>query len=151
MTIASAAALAGCLLYATFLLRRALDRLALTLGLCAAGVLWLASTIEAYSYFDVLMQATSAADSGDRNTLRWTGQTTVSVLWALYSSALVAGGLRHQVAALRWGGLALFGLTVLKVSLFDIASLEGGYRAIALLVLGVLLLAAAWAYQRMSR
>lgn len=148
---ASAAALAACLLYATFLLRRALDRLALTLGLCAAGVLWLASTIEAYSYFDVLMQATSAADSGDRNTLRWTGQTTVSVLWALYSSALVAGGLRHQVAALRWGGLALFGLTVLKVSLFDIASLEGGYRAIALLVLGVLLLAAAWAYQRMSR
>lgn len=148
---ASAAALSACLVYATFLLRRQADKLALAFGLCAAGVLWLASTIEAYSYFDVLMQATSAADSGDRNALRWAGQTTVSVLWALYSSALIAGGLRRGVAALRWSGLALFGLTVLKVSLFDLASLDGGYRAVALLVLGVLLLAAAWAYQRISR
>jgi uncharacterized membrane protein len=75
----------------------------------------------------------------------------LSVLWAVYAAALVGGGLRFSKPLLRWTGLALFGLTVLKAFFVDIPALQGFYRVIALITVGVLLLAVGWAYQRISR
>ena len=148
---ASAAALTACLLYAAFRLRDGSRRLALGLGLSAAAVAWLASTIEAYSYFDVLLREMPDPSAADRRALRWSGQLTVSVIWSIYSAALIGLGLARKTVALRWAGLGLFGLTVLKAFFVDITVLEGGYRVIALFVLGALLLGAGWAYQRVSK
>ena len=148
---ASAVALAACLLYAAFRLKDGARRLALGLGLSAAAVAWLASTIEAYSYFDVLLREIPDPSGAERRALRWSGQMTVSMIWSIYSAALIGLGLARKVVALRWAGLGLFGVTVLKAFFVDITVLEGGYRVIALFVLGALLLGAGWAYQRVSK
>jgi uncharacterized membrane protein len=61
---------------------------------------------------------------------------------------LAAAGFLLRSAAIRWGSLALFALTVIKAMLIDIAALEQFYRIIVFFVLGVLLLLVAWAYHR---
>ena len=148
---ATAAALFACLGFATFLLRQERPRFAMGLGLCAGAVLWLASTIEAYSYFDVLVREAPADATEVRTALRWSGQLSISLVWTLFAAASVGGGMLGKVAALRWSGLALFCLTALKVLLVDVGTLPGAYRVVALLALGSLLVGAAWAYQRRSR
>jgi uncharacterized membrane protein len=57
-------------------------------------------------------------------------------------------GLVRDRRRLRLGGLALLGLTVAKVYAFDLAALESVYRVGSFLALGLLLLAGAFAYQR---
>ena len=148
---ASAAALAACLLASATMIRGQLVRHALGLGLSAVGVLWIASTFEAYSYFASLARETPQAAQAEYDALIWAGQATVSVIWAVFASGSVAAGMRSGIAPVRWTGLGLFGITVCKALLVDIDQLEGGYRVAALLVLGLLLVCAAWAYQRVSR
>ena len=72
----------------------------------------------------------------------------ISVLWMLCASALLFAGVRASQAALRWQGLALFGLATVKVFLFDLAFLTGFYRIGSSIALGVLLLAVSFVYQR---
>ncbi|HJZ69612.1 MAG TPA: DUF2339 domain-containing protein, partial [Blastocatellia bacterium] len=71
-----------------------------------------------------------------------------SVLWSVYAGVLAAAGFIRRTAGVRWAALALFGLTIIKVMFVDIAELKQFYRIIAFLVLGVLLLAVAWRYQK---
>jgi uncharacterized membrane protein len=54
----------------------------------------------------------------------------------------------RRSAALRWAALALFGLTVIKAMLVDIAELQQLYRIIVFFVLGLLLLSVAWGYHK---
>jgi uncharacterized membrane protein len=83
--------------------------------------------------------------------IRWFGQSVLSVVWSLYAAGLVAAGFGWKRALLRWTGLLLFGLTLLKVVTIDMAELEQIYRIVAFLALGLLLLGVAWAYQRIAR
>jgi uncharacterized membrane protein len=73
---------------------------------------------------------------------------TISLLWTLYATALVVSGVRLKAVALRWQGLALFGLTTLKVFLFDLGYLSGFYRIGSSIALGVVLLIVSFLYQR---
>src|SRR5205823_5945767 len=75
-------------------------------------------------------------------------QLTLSLLWTAYSAALVVTGVRRAVAGLRWQGLALFGIVVAKVFLVDLSYLSGGYRVLSSIVLGIVLLAVSFLYQR---
>ena len=120
----------------------------------------LGSSFEAYSYFDTQAQAITrattrnpgpagfAAASEAARQLRWGGQLSLSMLWSLYAGLMTAAGFRLQLRAWRVAGLALFGLTLVKGVLLDIAELREFYRIIALLALGVVLLVVAWKYQR---
>jgi len=72
----------------------------------------------------------------------------VSVLWTLYASGLMFFGVHRAVAGLRWQGLALFGLTTLKVFLSDLSFLNGFYRIASSIALGVVLLGVSFIYQR---
>ena len=116
----------------------------------AAGVLWLGSSDEVYSYFSSqadIVQPGRDAVSEARN-LRWSGQLALSVLWSLFAGGMTAVGFRMQVGALRVAGLVLFGITLAKVVFFDMSELQQFYRILALLALGLVLMAVAWAYQR---
>src|SRR5262249_19840016 len=64
----------------------------------------------------------------------------VSLFWTLYASLLVALGVRIKSAFLRWQGLALFGLTTLKVFFMDLSDLSGFYRILSAIALGIVLL-----------
>jgi len=76
------------------------------------------------------------------------GQLTLSLLWTAYSTALVVTGVRRAVSGLRWQGLALFGIVVAKVFFLDLSYLSGGYRVLSSIVLGIVLLAVSFLYQR---
>jgi hypothetical protein len=76
------------------------------------------------------------------------GQALLSGLWALTGVAALVVGLVRDRAALRLGALALLGVTVGKVFLFDLASLTSLYRVASFIALGLLLLGGAFAWQR---
>ncbi len=145
-------ALAACLAGAAYLYGRARARAALIAGLVGFGVLWIGSSVEAFTYFSVQAQAIDNVPRPDAvealRRLQWAGQLALSLLWSTYAALFTAAGFRRQIRALRSTGLLLFGITLAKVACVDIWELRQFYRIVALLALGLVLLGAAWIYQR---
>ena len=86
-------------------------------------------------------------DYADRSAILAEG-LTISLLWTLYATALLVAGVRARLVGLRWQGLALFGLTTLKVFFADLDNLSGFYRIASSIALGIVLLIVSFLYQR---
>ncbi|MFO0931590.1 MAG: DUF2339 domain-containing protein [Planctomycetota bacterium] len=80
-----------------------------------------------------------------------TRRALVSVYVALHTSAVLGIGFRRRDRVLRWLALAGYGAVVVKVGLFDLASVETPVRVLVTGCLGAILLAAAGAYARRMR
>jgi uncharacterized membrane protein len=121
------------------------DRTALT---TAAGIalLYLVS-IGIVSAF----QPDAGIATGGTLTVREQGQAILSAVWSLLGLGLLWAGLRRDLRPLRLGGFALLAVAVGKVFFYDMAALERGYRVLSFVVLGLFLLAGAYAYQRLRR
>ncbi|HLK66562.1 MAG TPA: DUF2339 domain-containing protein [Bryobacteraceae bacterium] len=129
-------------------------RFQLIISLVAVGVLWIGTSVDAYAYFQVQSDAIDVRSPGAAETvkqLQWAGQLSLSILWSIFAGAMTAAGFRLHQKGWRVAGLVLFGITLLKVVFVDITVLEQFYRILALLALGLVLLGAAWAYQRVVR
>jgi uncharacterized membrane protein len=74
--------------------------------------------------------------------------TGISILMAVYASALVVAGVALRSALNRILGLGLFALVILKLYLLDVWSLSRGFRITAFLALGGLLLLVSYLYSR---
>lgn len=74
----------------------------------------------------------------------------VSAAWALQAMALVALGFIRRDRALRYLGICLFAVTVGKVTLIDMSTLEKVYRIVSFISSGLLLLLAGYCYNRFS-
>jgi uncharacterized membrane protein len=72
----------------------------------------------------------------------------ISVLWTLFSIALMLLGFRYQQVRLRLVSLGLFGVTVLKVFLADMANVSTPFRIVSFVVLGLMLIGASYLYYR---
>jgi uncharacterized membrane protein len=70
------------------------------------------------------------------------------VLWTIYATVLILLGVQQKSALLRWQALALFGLVVVKVFIYDLASLDRAYRILSFLVLGTLLMVVSFLYTK---
>jgi uncharacterized membrane protein len=75
-------------------------------------------------------------------------QMGLSLLWTVLACLLILVGVRKSSSALRWQGLVLLGITVIKVFIFDLSFLERAYRIASFLVLGLVLLAVSFWYQK---
>jgi len=75
-------------------------------------------------------------------------QLALSIIWALYASALVVVGIVKKVRIVRLLGILLFGITTVKAFFFDLSGLETLYRIISFLVLGLVLLIMSYLYNR---
>ncbi len=75
----------------------------------------------------------------------------LSALWAAYAIIGVAVGMAGRVRLVRLGGLALFWVTIFKVFVVDSFELTQGYRVASFIILGALLLATGYLYQRYRR
>ena len=84
-------------------------------------------------------------------TVREQGQAIVSAFWSVLGLGLLWAGLRRDERPWRLAGFGLLAVAVGKVFLYDMATLGAEYRVISFVVLGLLLLAGAYAYQRMRR
>ncbi|MEQ8316069.1 MAG: DUF2339 domain-containing protein [Phycisphaerales bacterium] len=117
--------------------RRALRRSAFV----GVGVLgFVLSSSEVYRSVDWMGVAGEAAPNA-----------ALSVWWALYAVATIALGVRLAggIAAVRWAGLALLGVTAIKAVLLDMAALDGLTRIIGSAVVGLILLGAGVGYAAM--
>ena len=119
------------------------ERRAPLAGAAAAGALYLASA-ELVTLFQPGLEGLALGELGARQQ----GQALLSALWALCGFAVLVAGLAGDRPALRRGGLALLGVTVAKVFLYDLSSLTSIYRVASFIVLGLLLLGGAFAWQR---
>ena len=76
---------------------------------------------------------------------------TYSIAWALFAFALLLIGMRGKAKAVRYGGLALLILTLLKLFLHDLGSLNQLYRIGAFIGVALILIIASFVYQRFLR
>lgn len=72
----------------------------------------------------------------------------ISVLWTLFSVGLMLIGFRQRHAVLRLVSLGLFGITVGKVFLWDMARASTPFRIVSFVVLGLVLIGASYLYYR---
>ena len=60
----------------------------------------------------------------------------------------MAVGFWKRTAFLRWQAIILIAITIGKVFIYDVSQLDRGYRIVSFIILGVLLLAISFVYQR---
>jgi uncharacterized membrane protein len=116
-------------------------------GLAAAALalLFVATTAETGDTFAQWARAAEAA--GHLEAARFTRRAAglgLSVLWTLFATGLLAGGLAARSRALYYAGFALFGFTALKVVFVDLATFPTLLRMFSFLALAVLLMAGAY-------
>jgi uncharacterized membrane protein len=71
-----------------------------------------------------------------------------SALWMAYGALLMAIGFWRKSAFFRWQALFLIAATIVKVFTYDVSQLDRGYRILSFMILGVLLLAVSFVYQK---
>ena len=76
-------------------------------------------------------------------------QVGLSVLWTLYAAAAMAWGFIRSAPVVRYAALGLFGLTIVKVFVVDLSTISTLYRIVSFLILGLVLLAVSFLYQRL--
>ncbi len=72
----------------------------------------------------------------------------VSAWWMVFAATLIVIGLRRSLAPARLAGLAVAGLAVVKVIVFDLSSLDALYRVGSVFILGLVSLSLAYLYHR---
>lgn len=104
-----------------------------------------------YEISDAFLRELRTVPSGNyRNyhTLIIARDFSYSALWMVYGALLMFVGFWRRSAFFRWQSLILIAMTIAKVFIYDVSQLERVYRILSFIVLGVLLLAISFAYQR---
>ena len=83
--------------------------------------------------------------------LRNLNSAAVSVLLSLAGAATIAVGLRRHDKALRLTGLGLFGIVLVKLVAYDLWKMPSVGRIIVFIILGILLLAISFLYNKLRR
>lgn len=72
------------------------------------------------------------------------------ILWGIFSFLYLIIGIKKQIKQLRIIALALLGLTILKLFIFDI-NVSGPGRIVAFILLGILILIISFVYQKLNK
>ncbi len=75
----------------------------------------------------------------------------LSILWGSYAIALIVLGIARKLKHIRIFAIALFGLTLAKLFLFDMANLETIPKTILFVSIGVMLLVASFLYNKFTK
>ena len=73
-----------------------------------------------------------------------------SVSWSVFALIHLAAGFGYKRRMIRLFGMALMIITIIKVFLFDLAALETIYRVLSFMVLGIILVATSYGYNRFA-
>jgi uncharacterized membrane protein len=120
-------------------------------GVIANALLVIAVLLEIATYWTTRPVAAAAGSAMYGSTMadRRMSEGFSYSAWLLVAGAALLGvGFQRRSALLRWQGLVLLAVTILKVFLWDTSTLSHGYRSVSFLALGALLLAVSFAYQR---
>jgi uncharacterized membrane protein len=105
---------------------------------------WIGAALGVYLASGLVVELAGAQTGNSTQT----SQLALSGFWGALGLAAIVAGLLRDKRVLRLGGLGLLALAVGKVFLVDLAHLESIWRVGSFLVIGLLLLAGAYAYQR---
>lgn len=72
----------------------------------------------------------------------------ISVLWAVFSVALMVIGFKDNNSLIRKVSLVLFSVTILKVFSFDMSNISTPYRIISFIILGLILVLTSYLYHK---
>jgi uncharacterized membrane protein len=109
-----------------------------TLAFAGLALLFVSASIECHESIRSQLGTDQAA---------WLAQTSISILWSVFGGILIFIGFVWRSASLRWVAIALLAVTACKVITRDMAGFDHVYRIIAIFILAVVLMVAAWAYQ----
>ncbi|OGZ45824.1 MAG: hypothetical protein A3C84_03500 [Candidatus Ryanbacteria bacterium RIFCSPHIGHO2_02_FULL_48_12] len=101
---------------------------------------------EPYAYNLQYQAELQAQNSSQYRSLSNQRNAAISVFWTLYAILFISLGMAWRNTSVRWSALALFGVTIAKVFLYDLASLRTPYRIVSFMVLGFILLGASYLY-----
>lgn len=74
----------------------------------------------------------------------------ISIYWAVYAIGTLAVGFRFRTSALRYFGLTLLAIALLKVVFIDLSQVEKGYRILSFMGLGIVLLGTSVLYGKLG-
>ena len=111
---------------------------------------WAAGILVVYGLSLAILELAQLAPAGDLKTNFQRGHTGVSAFWGALGLALLYVGLTRRLRVLRLGGFALFGISLAKLFLYDLAFLNSIARALSFLAVGAVLLLGGFFYQRLS-
>jgi len=111
--------------------------------------IWVAGVLAVYGLSLLILALSQASFSGSVDSNFHRGHTAVSAFWGLIGLALLYFGLT-RLRALRVAGFATFAVSLAKIFLFDLPSLNSVTRALSFLAVGAVLLAGGFFYQRLA-
>ena len=112
---------------------------------------WLAAALGLYTASLAILEVAERLSSASVQTDFERGHTVVSALWGAVGLGLLVAGLLRDSRGLRLGGLALFGISLAKLFLYDLSALSSVTRAFSFLAVGALLLTGGFFLQKLSR
>jgi uncharacterized membrane protein len=101
-------------------------------AVCGMGVLLVFLTLELNTFLGVFLPGLRAGG--------------VSILWSISAFVWLLRGIWRNHKPLRYAGLTLFAVVVLKIFFRDLAELDQFYRIVAFIVLGIVVLAGSFVY-----
>ena len=75
-------------------------------------------------------------------------KTGLSVLWGAYALIMIVAGIWKKKKHIRFGSMALFGVTLLKLFFYDLSNLNTISKTIVMVILGVFLLLISFLYNK---
>jgi uncharacterized membrane protein len=116
-----------------------------TEGMTVAVVFWMGTFFIDQAFINMRGGSQSMFADPDR-----AEQVALSIFWSVFALASIAGGFGWRKAGLRYFGLALFALALLKVVTIDLSQVSRGYRILSFMGLGLLLLGTSVLYGKVS-
>ncbi|MEX2116764.1 MAG: DUF2339 domain-containing protein [Bacteroidota bacterium] len=123
------------------------------LGIAFFLILFILLTAETNDFFRYRIHILRTEQAGESigkevSSLLNLRQLSISGVWLLYSIAAMIVGIARNAKGPRFFAIGLFGLTILKIFIVDLAFLETLYRVFSFMALGIILLGVSYAYQR---
>jgi hypothetical protein len=122
------------------------------LGRNAPPVLAALGTILAFLLVNIEIADYFTAAGAPVVTLEFSGNLardmTYSVAWALFALLLLIVGIARRLAPVRYAGIGLLSVTLLKLFLHDLSQLNALYRIGALVAVAIVAMVASFLYQR---
>ena len=126
------------------------------IGLSIVVIIFVLLTSEVLDFFNQRIIAaqsqisadSTVADSERIESYRNLQELWISGVWLFYSIVMLVAGIWKRFRALRIIAIILFGITILKIFIFDLSFLETLYRIISFMGLGVILLGVSYLYQK---
>jgi uncharacterized membrane protein len=114
-----------------------------------SGLVWVCGALGLYAATLGILELSEDLGGGVEAAFQ-RGHTGVSCLWGAIGLALLVIGLKRGGRDVRLGGLGLFGISLAKLFLYDLAFLSSVARALSFLAVGAVMIVGGLFYQRLN-